>query len=132
MLKLSVCVKRKREAKQSRLTDDMLLPNTALGGFAGLLSSAFIFLLILLPTLVIDKAYNRIGFISKIMETARIYVSAFITGEDVDLNNVSIFGEKGENTGPRSIALDYPEFTGEKVCPYRGTLPTRLYTCASG
>lgn len=123
-----LCKKEKREAKkQSRLTDDMLLPNTALGGFAGLLSSAFIFLLILLPTLVIDKAYNRIGFISKFMETARIYVSAFITGEDVDLNNVSIFGEKGENTGPRSIALDYPEFTGEKVALIETPYNTPVY-----
>lgn len=120
--------KEKIEAKkQSRLTGKMLFSNTALGGFAGLLASVAVFLLLLVPTLVIDSAYDRIDVISDFMETARIYVTAFITGEDVDLNNVSIFGEKGENAGPRSIALDYPEFTGEKIALVETPYNTPVY-----
>lgn len=120
--------KEKREAKkQSRLTDDVLFANTALGGFAGLLASGVVFLLVLVPTLVISRAYGKIDIISDLVETARIYVTAFITGEDVDLNNVSIFGEKGENAGPRSVALDYPEFKGEKVALVETPYNTPVY-----
>lgn len=86
----------------------------ACGGFAGMTALVIAFLAIWLPYSVISKNFPIVDFINNKMQIARMYVTAYLMGDDVDLNSLSLYGGVAE-LNPRTVDFDTPKYTGKKI-----------------
>ncbi len=84
------------------------------GGFAAVLSMVVAVVAIWLPAKAIEENFPIIDAINNRMQIARMYVTAYLMGDDVDLNSLSLYGGVSE-LNPRTVSFDSPQFTGQRV-----------------
>lgn len=100
-----------REAKhkrRARLSRREAFEAAALGGPVGAAVLAVMLIVIILPTAAVSSTATGIPYIDDIVGQARVYVTAFLSGSEVDLNDAGTVG--GIDTGMRDIAVKYPEY----------------------
>ncbi len=86
----------------------------ASGGFAGGAALVIALAAIWLPYSVITKNFPIVDLINNKMQIARMYVTAYLMGDDVDLNSLSLYGGVAE-LNPRTVDFDTPKYTGKKI-----------------
>jgi len=86
----------------------------AASGFAGGMAMLIALLAIWIPLLVIDKNFPIIDSINKPMQLARTYVTAYLMGDDVDLNSLAMYGGVAE-LNPRTVDFNTPQYTGQSL-----------------
>ena len=86
----------------------------AASGFAGGMAMLIGILAIWIPMLAIKKNFPIIDTINKPMQLARTYVTAYLMGDDVDLNSLAMYGGVAE-LNPRTVNFDTPQYTGQQI-----------------
>lgn len=111
----SVSKREEKRAKRSaaagrrqKLSGKVAFEAAALGGPVGAAVLAVMLIVIVLPTAAISSSASGIPYIDEIMDDARVYVTAFLSGTEVDLNDTGTVGAL--DTGLRKITLKYPEY----------------------
>lgn len=84
------------------------------GGFVGVLAMAAAFFAIWLPYTAVEENFPIIDSINNRMQIARMYVTAYLMGDDVDLNSLSLYGGVSD-LNPRTVSFDTPQFTGQRI-----------------
>lgn len=118
----------KRDYKEKKkIPHGVVYENAALGGAVGLTAFICAFALIFLPTQFIKKNETGIPYLGRAMDKARVYVTAFLMGDELDLNNVSSLEKNGRNSGPRSTVADYPKYQDIKIGVVEAPYNTPVY-----
>ena len=99
------------EASRKRLEGNKKIAG---GGFVGVMAMAAAFLAIWLPYTAVEENFPIIDSINNRMQIARMYVTAYLMGDDVDLNSLSLYGGVSE-LNPRTVSFDSPQFTGQRI-----------------
>lgn len=86
----------------------------AASGFAGGMAMLIAAAALWIPLLAIDKSFPIIETINKPMQLARTYVTAYLMGDDVDLNSLAMYGGVAE-LNPRNVDFNTPQYTGQKL-----------------
>ena len=84
----------------------------AAAGFAGGMAMLIAFLSIWLPLVAIKKNFPIIDVINNRMQLVRTYVTAYLMGDDVDLNSLAMYGGVAE-LNPRTVDFNTPQYTGQ-------------------
>ena len=114
----------KRAAERER--NEKRLANIAGGGVAGLLAAAIALACVAVPALAISGKFPTIQFIDRPVSVAREYVTAYLKGDDVDLNNLDIYGELAGMV-PRKLSFDPLTFEGTQIFVATGDLTQNVY-----
>lgn len=101
----------KKEANKGNVTK---FKTVAAGGYAGVMAMIIAFLSIAIPMAAVTKNFPIIDFINNRMQLVRTYVTAYLMGDDVDLNSLAMYGGVAE-LNPRNITFDTPQYTGQKL-----------------
>lgn len=99
---------------------------SALGGFAGLAAMVLAFIVLLFPTLSINKKWEEIEAINTKMEIARQLVSSVIIGDTPDFSDLGYLGQMDLLTS-RSTTASERVFTGAKVMEVRSNYGLPVY-----
>ncbi len=102
---------RRKNRRQGRADE---LKTRAASGYAGGTAVLLAFLAIWLPLAVVNKNFPIIDVINNKMQLARTYVTAYLMGDDIDLNSLSMYGGVSE-LNPRNLDFDTPQYTGQKL-----------------
>ncbi|MBE6560661.1 MAG: hypothetical protein E7662_06005 [Ruminococcaceae bacterium] len=102
----------KREA--ARAERRRRLYNHAGGGFAGAAAAIVALAALAIPHALVDENFPIIQSLDKKIRIARLYATAYLMGDDIDLNSLSIYGGVTE-LNPRNVSFDSPRFTGERI-----------------
>lgn len=86
----------------------------AAGGYAGVMAMIIAFLSVAIPMAAVQKNFPIIDVINNRMQLVRTYVTAYLMGDDVDLNSLAMYGGVAE-LNPRNITFDTPQYTGQKL-----------------
>ncbi len=113
--------------RRHKLPRIVMLENAALGGPVGLCTFIVVFALMLLPTALVKEHDTKIPFVSDVMETARVYMTGMLMGDEIDLNNISSLSSDHGNSGPRDITFDYPEFHEIVIATVEAPYDTPVY-----
>ena len=89
----------------------------AASGYAGVMAMIIAFLAIWVPLTATKKNFPIIDVINNRMQLVRTYVTAYLMGDDVDLNSLAMYGGVAE-LNPRNVDFNTPQYTGQ-----------RLFTC---
>lgn len=100
-----------REASEARITK---FKTVAAGGYAGAMAMLIAFLAVAIPTAAVSKNFPIIDVINNRMQLVRTYVTAYLMGDDVDLNSLAMYGGVAE-LNPRTVNFDTPQYTGQKL-----------------
>ena len=79
--------------------------NIAAGGFAGLIAVSLALLAVLLPAISVSGNFPIIPAINKPISVARAYITAYLSGDDIDLNDLDVYGELSGMI-PRTLSFD--------------------------
>ena len=106
-------------ARRERYTEARAIRETenkraAVGGFAGGMALVIAFCAIWLPYSTVKRNFPIVDFINNKMQIARMYVTAYLMGDDVDLNSLSLYGGVAE-LNPRTVDFDTPKYTGKRI-----------------
>ncbi len=101
----------KKEANTGRVTK---FKTVAAGGYAGVMAMIIAFLSIAIPMAAVTKNFPIIDVINNKMQLVRTYVTAYLMGDDLDLNSLAMYGGVAE-LNPRNITFDTPQYTGQKL-----------------
>lgn len=99
--------KEKRELKKAskeNIIERDVIANAALGGPVGVAVLLIVFALILLPTVLVSDYAIGIPYIGDIMGHARLYVTAALSGNVIDLNEADV------ESSHRDVSVRYPEY----------------------
>ncbi len=102
----------KREVSRKKLLEGN--KKIAGGGFVGVLAMVAAFFAIWLPYTAVEENFPIIDSINNRMQIARMYVTAYLMGDDVDLNSLSLYGGVSD-LNPRTVSFDTPQFTGQRI-----------------
>lgn len=83
------------------------------GGYAGLGIALVAFLAVWLPLALVDQPFTVIKPINSRVQTARAYVTAYLRGSDVDLNDPYVYGIYP--LAPRQLSFEPLELDEEKM-----------------
>lgn len=86
----------------------------ASSGFAGGMAMLVAALAVWIPYAAVSKNFPIIDVINNKMQLARTYVTAYLMGDDIDLNSLSMYGGVAE-LNPRSVDFNTPQYTGQKL-----------------
>ncbi len=100
-----------RIAAEARLAGNKKIAG---GGFVGAMAMVTAFVAIWLPLSAIEENFPIIDAINNRMQIARMYVTAYLMGDDVDLNSLSLYGGVSD-LNPRTVSFDSPQFTGQRI-----------------
>ena len=100
-----------KEANAAKITK---FKTVAAGGYAGVMAMIIAFLSIAIPMAAVQKNFPIIDVINNKMQLVRTYVTAYLMGDDVDLNSLAMYGGVAE-LNPRNITFDTPQYTGQKL-----------------
>lgn len=67
-----------------------------------------------IPYAAVSKNFPIIDVINNKMQLARTYVTAYLMGDDIDLNSLSMYGGVAE-LNPRSVDFNTPKYTGQRI-----------------
>ena len=102
-----------KEARRAKNAGEMKKFKTrAASGFAGGMAMLIAFLSIWLPLVAIKKNFPIIDVINNRMQLIRTYVTAYLMGDDVDLNSLAMYGGVAE-LNPRTVDFNTPQYTGQ-------------------
>ncbi len=108
----------KAGAKKARLNkySDALdtLKIRSASGFAGGMAMLIAAIAVWIPYAAVSKNFPIIDVINNKMQLARTYVTAYLMGDDIDLNSLSMYGGVAE-LNPRSVDFNTPQYTGQKL-----------------
>ncbi|MGN1410578.1 MAG: transglutaminase family protein [Eubacteriales bacterium] len=90
------------------------LKTRAASGYAGGMAMLIAVLAIWIPLVAISKNFPIIDVINNKMQLARTYVTAYLMGDDVDLNSLAMYGGVAE-LNPRNVDFNTPQYTGQKL-----------------
>jgi transglutaminase-like putative cysteine protease len=90
------------------------LKTRAASGFAGAMAMLVAFLAIWIPLAAVKKNFPIINFINNRMQLVRTYVTAYLMGDDVDLNSLAMYGGVAE-LNPRNVDFNTPQYTGQRL-----------------
>lgn len=99
---------------KAHMIQEMENKRSAVGGFAGGMALIVAFCAIWLPFSTVEKNFPIIDIINNKMQIARMYVTAYLMGDDVDLNSLSLYGGVAE-LNPRTVDFDTPKYTGKRI-----------------
>lgn len=88
--------------------------NMAAGGFSGGGAAVLALLTLALPNALVDDNFPIIESLDGTLRIARMYTTAMLMGDDIDLNSLSVYGNMSD-LNPRSVTFDSPMFQGEKI-----------------
>ena len=86
----------------------------AASGYAGAMAMLIAFLAIWLPLAAVQKNFPIIKVINNRMQLVRTYVTAYLMGDDVDLNSLAMYGGVAE-LNPRNVDFNTPQYTGQRL-----------------
>ena len=86
----------------------------ATGGFTGLAITAVAVMAVWIPANTTDDRFASISFINDRMQIARLYVTSYLMGDDVDLNALSLYGNHSDMS-PRTMGFESPDYAGTKL-----------------
>lgn len=104
----------KLERREKNAGETANLKTRAASGFAGGMAMLIALLAIWIPLIAIDKNFPIIDTINKPMQLARTYVTAYLMGDDVDLNSLAMYGGVAE-LNPRTVDFNTPQYTGQSL-----------------
>ncbi len=105
---------RRKRYTEARMEQETENKRVAVGGFAGGMALVIAFCAVWLPYSTIKKNFPIVDLINNKMQIARMYVTAYLMGDDVDLNSLSLYGGVAE-LNPRTVDFDTPKYTGKKI-----------------
>ncbi len=120
--------KQKREKKRAvkhAVSKSDAFRTAALGGPVGVLAWILAFLTVWLPTVAVKTSGTGIPYIDGLMDGARVYVTAFLSGSEIDLNDMGTIGVG--DTGMRDVSVRYPEFNEIIVATVEAPYNTPVY-----
>ena len=98
----------------------------AASGFAGAMAMLIAFLAIWIPLAAVKKNFPIIGFINNRMQLVRTYVTAYLMGDDVDLNSLAMYGGVAE-LNPRNVDFNTPQYTGQRLFTAEASYAAPVY-----
>lgn len=98
---------------------------SAAGGFAGFGAAVVALLALWLPMATAKNAFPIIPPINNKVQIARSYVTAYLTGNDVDLNDLSAYGIN--ELTPRTLSFDPLEYKGKRILRVETTGQNSIY-----
>ena len=101
------------------------LKTSAIGGYIGAVSMALCFLILLIPTLTVDKQWEKISFINDKMDLGRAIVSSVIIGDTPDID-MGFVGNM-DTMNSRSTFADERTFTGREMLRVYASYNMPLY-----
>lgn len=110
-----------KKASSESIPERDVIVNAALGGPVGAAVLAVMFLLILLPTVLVSDYAVGIPYIGDIVGHARLYVTAALTGNDIDLNEADAIASL------RDVSVKYPEYEEIIVATVEAPYNTPVY-----
>lgn len=116
---------RKEKQKRRREKRAHAFSVTAAGGFAGFGAAALALLALWIPMAMSKGAFPIITPINNRVQIARSYVTAYLTGNDVDLNDLSAYGIN--ELTPRSLSFDPLEFEDKRILRVESTSENNIY-----
>lgn len=115
--------KEKRAIRAEARHHDALV--SAAGGFAGLGAAAVALIAVGLPALIISKPFPVIEPVYNRLNIANTYVSAYLSGNDIDLNDLSAYGI--EELMPRTLSFESLEFEDKPMFKVYTTGENNVY-----
>lgn len=88
--------------------------NVSAGGFAGAGAAVVALVALALPNSLIDENFPIIESLDNKIRVVRMYATAYLMGDDIDLNSLSLYGGVSD-LNPRSVTFSPPQFTGEQI-----------------
>ena len=104
--------KKARSEKNSGLVNSLKLRSAS--GFAGGMAMLIAALAVWIPYAAVSKNFPIIDVINNKMQLARTYVTAYLMGDDIDLNSLSMYGGVAE-LNPRSVDFNTSQYTGQRI-----------------
>lgn len=98
---------------------------SAAGGFAGLGAAVLALLALWIPMAMAKNNFPIITPINNKVQIARSYVTAYLTGNDVDLNDLSAYGI--DELTPRSLSFDPLEYKDKRILRVETTGQGNVY-----
>ena len=98
----------------------------AASGFAGAMAMLIAFLAIWIPLAAVKKNFPIINFINNRMQLVRTYVTAYLMGDDVDLNSLAMYGGVAE-LNPRNVDFNTPQYTGQRLFTAEASYAAPVY-----
>ncbi len=95
---------RKARAKERKEKALKKQRSSMAGGYAGIGVALIAFLAVWLPMSIAKEPFREIGPINDRVQTARAYVTAYLRGSDVDLNDPYAYGI--DDLAPRQLSFD--------------------------
>ncbi len=114
----------KRELK-SKLPKKTEFEAAALGGPVGAFVFAVLFLIIWIPTVAVSESSETIPYVDRFIGRARMYVTAFLSGSEIDLNTSGTIG--GTSSELRDVSIKYPEYDEVIVATVETPYNTPVY-----
>ncbi|MDD4772949.1 MAG: transglutaminase-like domain-containing protein, partial [Eubacteriales bacterium] len=116
---------RKKPANDAPRPPKKSLKTSAMGGYVGSVSMVLCFLVLLIPTLTVDKQWEKISFINDKMELGRAIVSSVIIG---DTPNIDMgFVGNMDTMNARSTFADERTFNGREMLRVYASYNMPLY-----
>ncbi len=116
----------KLKRKQKNEKDVLSFKTRAASGFAGAMAMIVAFLAIWIPVAAVKKNFPIISFINNRMQLARTYVTAYLMGDDVDLNSLAMYGGVAE-LNPRNVDFNTPQYTGQRLFTTEASYAAPVY-----
>ncbi len=113
----------RRVHKYDRITGTT---RSAMGGFAAIGTFILIFLVLALPALFTDKSFADIPAISEPMNFYREYLTAFLRGDEVILDDLD-YADNSANFAPHSTEATPREYNGTQFFYIESASPQDIY-----
>ena len=113
----------KRRAKRDAVKKSYII--SAAGGYAGFFSGLIALAAVLLPVLIMNKAFPEIPGLYENIEKANLYVSAYLSGSEVDLNDEDVYG--ANHLAPRTLSFEPLEFDKSSMFVVSSTSENNIY-----
>lgn len=98
---------------EKKATEKRYRKNSFAGGYAGFGIALVAFLAVWLPLAIADQPFAEIKPINSRVQATRAYVTAYLRGSDVDLNDPYAYGIYGLN--PRKLSFDPVDLDDKKM-----------------
>ncbi len=113
----------KKRLKKEKLKKSYLI--SAAGGYAGFFAGALALIAVILPVLIMNKAFPEIPVLYDNIEKANLYVSAYLSGSEVDLNDENVYG--ANHLAPRTLTFEPLEFEDASMFIVSSTSENNIY-----
>ncbi len=123
--KMEKAAARAEKRQRRREKDTHTFAVSAAGGFAGLGAAVLALLALWIPMAMTKGNFPIIAPINNKVQIARSYVTAYLTGNDVDLNDLAAYGI--DELTPRSLSFDPLEYNDKLVLRVETTGQGNVY-----